>query len=113
MQNSNIGVDLETYLEMCEMLGEEPVEENMPIEFSELPNLIQQCFVMHRTLTDIWDTMNGNYLGKDYSIIFKLFDLYEIEQGERLFVLDILHTIDNIKSKNVADRIEQKRSTAK
>jgi len=113
MQNSNIGVDLETYLEMCEMLGEEPVEENMPIEYSELPILIQQCFVIHRTLADIWDTMNGNYLGKDYSIVFKLFDLYEIEQDERLFLLEILNTIDNIKSKNIADKIEQKRSTTK
>ena len=95
------------------MLGEQPSDDNIPVEIEDFPDLVVQCFIIYRTLADIWDTMNGNYLGKDYSIVFKLFDLYEIEQGERLFVLDILHTIDAIKSKNVADRIEQKRSTAK
>ena len=113
MENNDLGVTKDTYFEMCEMLGEEPSEENMPVEFQDFPDLVQQCFLIHRTLTDVWDTMNGNYMGKDYTIVFKLFELYQIEQTETLVALDLLHSIDAVKSKTVAEKIRQKTSQTK
>lgn len=99
----------DTYFEMCEMLGEEPLEAEIPIELSDFAELVQQCFVMYGILSDTWDSMGGNYLGKDYSIIFNLFDLYQIsDPSEKLLSLELLQHIDNVRAKLISDKIKAK-----
>ena len=58
MQNAELSVSKDTYFEMCEMLGEEPNEDDIPLESTDFPELVQQCFAIYRLLPDIWDTMN-------------------------------------------------------
>ena len=60
----NLGMTKESYFEMCEMMGSEPVESEIPVEFDDFPLEVQQAFNAYRMLRDEWDTMNGNYLGK-------------------------------------------------
>lgn len=95
----------ETYFEMCEMLGQEPNEDEIPVDLEDLPDLVQQCFVVYNILSDNWDPMGGNYLGKDYSIVFKLFDVYEIsDNAEKLLCLEFLQQVDSIRSKLIHDK---------
>lgn len=99
----------ETYFEMCEMLAQEPIESEIPVEISDFPEIVQQCFVIYGILSDIWDPMGGNYLGKDYSIVFKLFEVYDItENTEILLSLDFLQNIDNVRSKLISDKVKAK-----
>jgi hypothetical protein len=57
-------------------------------------------------LPDIWDTMNGNYLGKDYTIVFNLFAMYELEKYDIPVAFGLLQNIDQVRSKSIADKIK-------
>lgn len=94
---------------MCAMLGQEPIEEEVPIELDDFPNLLQQCFVIYAVLSDNWDSMCGSYLGKDYSIVFNLFQVYGIEEpAEILLCLEFLQQMDSVRQKLVAEKIKAK-----
>jgi hypothetical protein len=106
MQNAEVGVSKDTYFEMCEMLGDEPNEEDIPLEITDFPELVQQSFIIYRLLPDVWDTMNGGYLGKDYTIVFNLFTMYELENYEIPVAFGFLQNIDQIRSKSIAEKIK-------
>ncbi len=93
-QNNEVGMTKDSYYEMCEMLNTEPQEDQIPVEFVDFPDDIQQCFKIYYMLRDIWDPMGGNYLGKDMSTIFDLFRLYDMEKPEQLFTIDVIQVID-------------------
>ena len=103
----------ETYFEMCEQLEKEPVESEIPLEMSDFPEFVQQCFLLYNLLEDRWDSMAGGYLGKNYSLLFNLYDLYEIATEERLLMLQFLQCMDNIRQKIVADKIKAKSPATK
>jgi hypothetical protein len=89
----------DTYFDMCEQLGQEPVESEIPVDLEDFPLIIQQCFKIYWVLKDCWDPMGGSYLGKEYSIVFELFKVYEVEQEEeKLLMLDTLQYIDKVRS---------------
>ncbi len=98
------------YFEMCEMLGSEPVESEIPIELDDFPDIVQQVFLVYNMLSDRWDSMGGSYLGKDYAILFQLLDLYSVtEKQEVLLAVDFINQIDYARS----DIIQEKQKTAK
>jgi hypothetical protein len=96
------------YFEMCEMMGSEPVDSEIPIEIEDFPELVIQCFLIYRILPDIWDTMNGNYLGKDYSLIFNLFKLYGLDESEHLLSIGFLQEMDNCRGKVISEKLKAK-----
>lgn len=90
----------EAYFELCEMLGSDPVEEEIPLEIDDFPELVQQAFVIYGMLSDNWEGMSGSYLGKDFSLLFNLFELYGIDtKEEKLLATDFIKQIDNTRSK--------------
>lgn len=99
----------DAYFEMCEMLEQEPIEEEIPIEIGDFPDLVQQCFVIYQVLADNWDSMGGGYLGKDYSIVFNLFNIYNITESEEILLcLDFLQHMDGVRQKLIAEKIKAK-----
>jgi hypothetical protein len=96
------------YFEMCEMMGSEPVDSEIPVEIEDFPELVIQCFLIYRILPDIWDTMNGNYLGKDYSLIFSLFKLYSLDESEHLLSIGFLQEMDTCRGKVIAEKLKAK-----
>jgi hypothetical protein len=112
-QNRDASMTREAYFEMCEMLGSEPVESEIPVEFEDFPETVQQCFAIYSLLTDVWDTMGGNYLGKDYNIVFDLFRVYEVDAEQHLFCLNILQQMDASRSKLISDKIKAKNPATK
>jgi hypothetical protein len=99
----------DAYFEMCEALGEEPLEHEIPVEVSDFPDLVQQCFVLYSILSDNWDSMGGGYLGKDYSIVFNLLQVYNItDPHEIVLCLDFLQHMDGVRQKLIAEKIKAK-----
>lgn len=93
------------YFDMCEQLGQEPIEEEIPVELSDFDPFVQTCFVIYRILSDNWDPMGGNYLGKNYSIVFDLFTVYQIDhEGDKLLALEMLQTMDDIRTKLIKQK---------
>jgi hypothetical protein len=109
MQNEDVSMTKDAYFEMCEMLGNEPLEEEIPIEFSDFPILVQQVFTVYHYLPDKWDPMGGNYLGKDLSIVFHLFGALSIEPVEESISLQLLMNIDAARRK-VLNKKEPKKT---
>lgn len=103
----------EAYFEMCEMLGEEPLESDIPVDPNEFPVLVQQSLAIYSLLEDRWDTMGGGYLGKNYSNVFEFFKLHDLNRAESLLVLEFLQHIDAIRSKLVAEKIKAKSPASK
>lgn len=102
LQNSSIGMTKDQYLDMCEMLGSTPIESEMPVEFDDFPLFIQQIFEIYRLMGDIWEPMNGTYLGKDTSILFNLLDLYLFDKEEQRICLQIIQKMDDCRSDMLA-----------
>ena len=96
------------YFEMCEQMGQEPIESEIPLDLNDFPDIVQAAFTIYSILSDQWDTMGGAYIGKDYSIVFNLFDLYEVDALDRLLCMGILQHIDGVRSKSIAQKMKQK-----
>lgn len=106
LQNTDVNMTKEAYFEMCEQLGTEPIESEIPVDVNDFPELVQDCLLLYNLLADQWDTMAGQYLGKDYSLIFQLFDTYNIDQqSERILCLNFLQQLDSVRSKLIRDKL--------
>ena len=103
----------DTYFEMCEMLGQEPVESEIPVDFEDFPLLVQQSVHLYQLLEDRWDTMGGGYLGKNYSNVFDFFKLYEVESSEALLMLEFMRHIDATRGQLVAEKLKAKSPATK
>jgi hypothetical protein len=103
----------DAYFEMCEMLAQEPIDEEIPVELDDFPDGAQTCFLVYQFLKDNWDTMGGGYLGKDYSNVFVLLDLYGIPKVDFLVCLEILQHMDSVRSSLVANKLKNKSPSTK
>jgi hypothetical protein len=106
LQNSSVGMTKQQYFEMCETLGSEPVEEEIPVEYQDFPDEIQLAISIYRLLRDEWEYMGGTYTGKNLNGIFELFEVYNIDQVDKKYYLELIHVIDAI-------RINETRKNAK
>jgi hypothetical protein len=98
------------YFEMCEMLGSEPLDSEIPIEHDDLPVEVQEALRIYSSLQDCWDYMGGNYIGKNLVAFKDLLDIYEVPQEDRRVVYEIVLHVDRIRTKIFA---EQKPKTPK
>lgn len=94
------------YFELCEALGTEPIDSEIPVDFEDFPAEVQRAFSMYNMLKDNWDSMGGGYLGKDISMLFNIFDLYEIEKPDKLFIISMIQHMDIIRGKIISDKIK-------
>lgn len=88
----------DAYFEMCEALGSEPVESEIPVEFEDFYVDVQQAMQIYFKLRDEWDTMNGNYLGKNYAGILDIFTILEVPVEDRKTMYDLIGIIDKHRS---------------
>ncbi len=109
MQNADVNVSKETYIEMCEMMGTEPNEDDMPLDMSDFPTEAQQAVQVFGLLKDIWDPFGGNYLGKDLSIIFQVFDLLEIDHNSRKLIFKIVQHLDSCRAAIIKRKQDSKK----
>ena len=91
----------DAYFEMCEALGTEPIEEEIPVEFGDFPLDVQQAFSIYSKLRDEWDTMNGIYMGKNYNGILDIFIILDVPVEDRKTMFDLISIIDNYRSQAI------------
>jgi hypothetical protein len=91
----------EAYFEMCEALGTEPIDSEIPIEYNDLLLEVQEALGIYSKLKDDWDTMNGHYLGKSYSGIGDIFNILEIAKEDRRTMFDLIGIIDTYRAKSI------------
>lgn len=98
----------DTYYEMCEMLGSEPLEEEIPVEFEDFDLDTQEAFTIYQMLQDTWDPMGGQYLGKNYSGLMDILALNEIEDKKTMFTL--IKKLDEHRSNYLRSKTPKKPS---
>jgi hypothetical protein len=98
----------DAYFEMCEMMGSDPVEEEIPVDYSDFPITVQQAFGIYSKLKDEWDTMNGGYLGKSYAGILDILILLDVPVEDRKTMFELIGLIDTHRSEMIASNKPKK-----
>lgn len=96
-----LGMTKEKYLEMCEMLGNTPDEDQIPVEFDDLPFEVQEALRIYNQLQDNWDYMGGNYIGKNYVGLFDIMNILGVQPEDRRAVYELLGQIDKIRAASI------------
>ena len=96
------------YFEMCEQLGSEPLESEIPVEFDDLPQEVQEALHIYNTLQDSWDYMGGNYIGKNLSYISTVFDFFKVEAEDRKDIYELIVFIDQLRAKQIQEKKPKK-----
>ena len=91
------------YFEMCDQLGSEPIESEIPMDFSDLVLEVQEAFQIYNSLQDCWDYMGGNYIGKNFNYIEIIFKMYGVEPEMHKTYMELLLEIDRTRSKQILD----------
>ena len=94
----------ERYLDMMEQLGKEPVEEEIPPDFEDLPEIIVQAVSTFNSLGDRVYPEIG-YIGKDYVNLPFFLDMYGIEDTE--YFLEILSWLDSRAVKRSQEQLKK------
>lgn len=98
----------EVYLEMCKTMGNTPIEEEIPIDFEDLIADVQDALNIYSKLRDEWDTMNGIYLGKNFSSLLDILTVYEVAEEDRRVIIDLINIIDIYRSKVLNKKKDKK-----
>lgn len=93
----------QAYFEICEALGSEPVESEIPIEFEDFHIDVQEAFFIYQRLKDEWDTMNGNYMGKSYAGVLDIFTILEVPVEDHKTIFNLIGIIDAHRTKSIMD----------
>ena len=93
---------------MCEMLGSEPKEEEIPYEREDFTVDTQLVFNIYDRLPSKWEGFSGQYLGKDLILLEQLFKHYKFEDYEISYAWDIIPIIDSIVADDIAKKIKAK-----
>lgn len=94
----------EKYFEMCEMLGSEPAENEIPVEYDDFPLEVQQTFNVYRMLKDEWEGFNGLYLGKSFIGLTEILDYMEIDHSDRKLTVQLIKLIDSIRGNLINEK---------
>jgi hypothetical protein len=89
------------YFMMCEQLGIEPKEEDVPVDWYDLPDIAQQAINIYNRLGDRVVSDLG-FIGKDYTNLQVVFDILEIEDKETT-----LEIIQDLEAKQIKKSSEQ------
>lgn len=111
MQNSSVAMSKEAYFEMCEALGNQPVEADIPVEFEDFPLEVQQAMIAYRMLRDEWDSMNGIYLGKSLIGIHDVLEATEIDTEDRKFIITLVRIIDDVRIQEINNKQKTEKPT--
>ena len=105
------GVSAEQYFAICEQMGVEPKDEDIPRDPSTFSTEAQQALVVMNALPDIWEGMNGLWLGKNYNGLFDIMKLYKIDN--KLEVFELLKVCETELGKFYAQRRKEQENLAK
>jgi hypothetical protein len=88
---------------MCEALGTEPLEEEIPVEFEDFLLDVQEALGIYQKLRDEWDYMGGNYIGKNYTGLLDILELLDVPVEDRRTQYELIGIIDRYRSQAIAN----------
>lgn len=100
----------ERYFEMMEQLGKEPVEDEIPPSWEDFPEVILDAIAIFNLLGDRVYPDIG-YVGKDYSNLQYLSNVYEVDNQEVL--VQVLDFLDSRAIKKSSEEIKKERDKLK
>jgi len=100
----------EKYLEMMNQLGKDPIEEEIPPDLGDFPEIVIDAITTFNMLGDRVYPDIG-FVGKDYTNLNVYLDLYQIEDTE--FFLQILHWFEGRAVKQSNDQIKKEHEKLK
>lgn len=83
---------------MCEMLGTDPVEEDVPLELEDFPVAMQVAFSVYQNLQDNWDSVGGNYLGKVKTNFVETLNILGVEQDNHREIFVLVNLLDSVRA---------------
>lgn len=92
-------------------MGTMPDPDQIPPELDDFPSEVQQAFDVYHRLPDRWDGMSGTYLGKDFSALDVMFELFQVY--DRRTALDFISLIDVIRQGLFMAKQKEKEETKK
>ena len=88
-------------------MGWEPKEEELPQDGANLSLECQQALTILNALPDNWEGMNGTWLGKDYSGLSAVMDIYQVESRREVF--ELLKEAESILGKYYAQQTKSRK----
>ena len=109
-RNSDTGMTRDRYLTMCEQMGQEPKEEEIPPDSEDFPELVAYALNTFHSLGDRVYPDIG-YMGKDFTNLPLYIEMYCIEDNE-LF-LEILTYLESRAIKQSQEALKREREKHK
>lgn len=109
-QNADVGMTKYQYFEMCEQMGMDPKEDEIPVEFEDLLLEVQEALTVYNYLQDNWDYMNGNYIGKNLIGFKDVLEIVGIDTDYHRNVYDIVMTVDRIRQRLISAKQQSKKA---
>ena len=109
-QNLDTGMTQDKYLDMMEQLGKNPVPEELPPGFDDLPEIMQIAISSFNLMGDRIYPEIG-YVGKDYTNLKHFIEIYEVEDIE--FFLEILNWLDSRAIKKSSEQLKKEMDKAR
>jgi hypothetical protein len=79
----------------------------MPPDPTDFPYEVHVAFFIFSFLSDIWDGTSGSYMGKNWSTIEYLFNLYQVDEPR--VILYIMKMYESLIIEHRADEATKKR----
>ena len=98
------------YLDMMEQLGKEPVEEEVPPDWEDLPEIFSRAMITFNSLGDRVYPDIG-YIGKDYTNLPILLEIHGIEDKD--YFLEILQWLDSRAIKKASEQLKREHEKLK
>ena len=95
MENTNLGVTQEIYLEICLASGNEPDPEQMPVVFEDFLSQTQKVFELYNIL-DSKHSMDGAYVGKSILGIEYVIKMLGLEEEFFTFYMSVIKLLDEL-----------------
>lgn len=90
-------------------MGSTPIESEIPLDFSDLMQEAQDALLIYNKLQDTYEYMEGNYTGKDWSLLELLFKIHSIPSESQVYILDLLLFIDSNRIKHLRETKQRKK----
>lgn len=92
-KNLDTGMTAERYFEMQEQMGQPIEEDKIPPDMNDFPEIVGCAIEIYNRLGDRVYPEIG-YIGKDYTNLNLYMKIYEIEEKETDFLLEIIEWLD-------------------
>lgn len=89
-------------------MGEEPDDSEIPPDFEDFIEELQQVIQIYNMIPSKWDGFSGSYLGKEMAGVLDIFHIFEVHKEHRQFFLFLINKMDEINSKIINEKVKQK-----